>query len=179
MPKDSQTTNIMAENTIKNHVIASMGLSLVPIPLVDISALTITQLNMLQKLCRHYEVPFEEDDLKPLLAALVSGAAPVLGMVTISSLVKSIPGIGTLAGTASLSILAGAVTYAAGQTFVLHFSAGGTLQDLDMQQAKTFFKQELKNGKQFVQNLKDEIKAAKEAATEQNSTSSDKPGNTH
>ncbi len=178
MSKLSPELTVSADNTIKNHIIASMGLSLIPIPLVDISALTTTQLSMLQKLCLYYGVPFEESDLKPLLTSLISGATPVLGIVGISSLVKAIPGIGTLAGSASLSIMAGTITYAVGQTFMLHFAAGGTLQDLDIQQAKAFFKQELKNGKQFVQNLKDEIKAAKEAAAEQDSSLSDKPSNT-
>ena len=179
MPEQpSPTTMIMAENTIKNHVIASMGLSLIPVPLVDVSALTATQLSLLQKLCLYYDIPFEEGDLKPLLTALISGATPVLGIVGISSLVKVIPGIGTLAGTASLSVLSGAITYAVGQTFVLHFAAGGTLKDLDIQQAKVFFKQELQNGKQFVQTLKDEIKAAKEAAAQPDSPATDKSGNT-
>ena len=173
MPESAPTTMIMAENTIKNHIIASMGLSLIPVPLVDVSALTATQLSMLQKLCLYYDIPFEEGELKPLLTALISGATPVLGLVGISSLVKAIPGIGTLAGTASLSVMAGAITYAVGQTFILHFAAGGTLADLDMQQAKAFFKQEVKNGKQFVKTLKDEIKAAKEAAAaEQSDTTS-------
>jgi len=166
MPESAPATMMMAESTIKNHVITSMGLSLIPIPLVDVSALTATQLSLLQKLCLYYDIPFEDGDLKPLLTALISGAAPVLGIVGVSSLVKTIPGIGTLAGTASLSVIAGAITYAIGQTFVLHFAAGGTLEDLDMQQAKAFFRQEVRNGRQFVQTLKDEIKAAKEAATD-------------
>jgi len=172
MSEPLPTTAMMAENTIKNHIIASMSMSLIPVPLVDVSALTATQLSLLQRLCLYYDIPFEDGDLKPLLTALISGATPVLGIVGISSLIKTIPGIGTLAGTASLSVISGTITYAVGQTFMLHFAAGGTLEDLDMQQAKAFFKHELKNGRQFVQTLKDEIKAAKEAAAEAESSSS-------
>jgi uncharacterized protein (DUF697 family) len=141
-----------------------MGLGLIPIPLVDVSALTATQISMLQKLCIQYEVPFEEGDLKPLLMSLISAALPVLGIVGMSSLVKGIPGIGTLAGSASLSIIAGAITYAVGQTFAMHFATGGTLDNLDLPQAKAFFKQELDKGKSVVQALRDEFKAAKEEA---------------
>lgn len=164
MSESTNPSSIIANNTIKNHVIASMGLSLIPVPLVDISALTVTQMNMLQKLCVQYAVPYTEEDLKPLLMSLLGASLPVLGIVGASSFVKVIPGIGTLGGSASLCVLAGTVTYAVGQTFALHFAQGGTLDDLEVQQAKAFFKQELKNGKQRVQSWREEFQAIKAEA---------------
>ena len=172
MPESTQPISLSANNTIKNHVIASMGLGLIPVPLVDVSALTATQLSLLQKLCMLYEVPFEEGDLKPLLTSLAGAALPVMGIVGVSSLVKAIPGIGTLGGSASLSVIAGAITYAVGQTFAIHFAAGGNLEDLDIKQAKVFFKSEIDSGKKFVQSLRNEFKMAKEeAAAAQNQPS--------
>ncbi len=174
MSESAQSVSLPANNTIKNHVIASMGLGLIPVPLVDVSALTATQLSMIQKLCILHEIPFEEGDLKPLLTSLASAALPVMGIVGISSLVKAIPGIGTLGGSASLSVIAGAITYALGQTFAIHFAAGGTLEDLDIKQAKAFFKHEIDNGKNFVQSLREELKAAKQEAAA-NQAAAEKP----
>ena len=154
----NQIIDPLASNIIKNHIIASITLGLVPVPLFDLAALTATQMSMLRSLCAHYAVEFDDGDSKPLLMALVSGSLPVLGVVGLSSIVKLIPGVGSLAGSASLGITAGAVTYAVGQVFSLHFQAGGNLQDFDPRQARAFFKRELTAGKAFVQTMKDELK---------------------
>jgi len=154
------TQNLAANNIIKNHIIASITLGLIPIPLIDLSALTATQMNMLRSLSDHYDVPFDNSETKALITSLVSGSLPVLSVVGLSSFAKLIPGVGTLVGSASLSVIAGAVTYAVGQVFTTHFEAGGTLEDFNPKQTQAFFKQKFKEGKSFVRNLSDEVKAA-------------------
>jgi len=152
--------NVAANNIIKNHIIASITLGLIPIPLIDLSALSATQMNMLRSLSNHYDIPFNESETKALITSLVSGSLPVLSVVGLSSFAKLIPGVGTLAGSASLSVIAGAVTYAVGQVFTAHFEAGGTLEDFNPKQTQTFFKQKFKEGKSFVLSIRDEIKSA-------------------
>jgi len=148
-----------ANNIIKNHVIGGFALGLIPFPLLDIAALSSTQLNMLRNLSSHYRVSFDKDLGKSLVISLISGSLPVLTIIGLSSMFKLIPGIGTLGGSASLSLLAGAVTYATGQVFIKHFDQGGTLQDFDAGQFTRFFKQELAKGKTFVKGIQ-----SKEAA---------------
>lgn len=150
-----------ANNVVKNHVITSLVLGLVPVPLLDISTLTATQLSMLRSLSELYDVPFEDSNSKSLITSLLGGSLPVLGVIGLSSVAKFIPGIGTLAGSASLSVTAGAVTYAVGQVFVMHFEEGGTLDDFKPKQAQLFFKREFEAGKGFVRDIKNEIKAEK------------------
>lgn len=150
-----------ANSIVKNHIIASIGLGLVPVPLMDVSALTAVQISLLRSLSSHYGVRVGERDLKPLLYSLVAGAMPVMAIAGLSSVAKLIPGIGTLAGSASLSILAGAITYAIGQTFILHFEAGGTLETFDPKLAKVFFRRELETGKRLVQDIRDELNGSK------------------
>ncbi len=157
----AEVQEIAASSIVKNHMITSMGLGLVPIPLFDVSALTTVQMNMLRSLSAHYGVPVRDQDLKSMLLSLAGGAMPVLAIVGLSSFAKVIPGIGTLAGSASLSILAGAVTYAVGQTFILHFEAGGTLENFDPKQAQAFFRRELAMGKCLVHSIRDEINGSK------------------
>ncbi|CAA6828361.1 MAG: GTPase domain-containing protein [uncultured Thiotrichaceae bacterium] len=159
----NETVEIAANNIVKNHIIASITLGLVPIPLFDLAALTTTQMNMLRSLSELYDVPFEDSNSKSLVTSLVGGSLPVLGVLGLSSFAKLIPGIGSLVGSASLSITAGAVTYAVGQVFIMHFSEGGTLDDFNPKQAQVYFKREFEAGKTFVQDIKDEVKAMKAA----------------
>lgn len=157
----AEVQEIAASSIVKNHMITSMGLGLVPVPLLDVSALMAVQMNMLRSLSSHYGLSVKDQDLKSMLISLAGGAMPVLAIVGLSSFAKLIPGIGTLAGSASLSVLAGAVTYAVGQTFILHFEAGGTLDTFDPKQAQAFFRRELETGKRLVQSVRDEINGSK------------------
>lgn len=156
-----EAQEVAANGIVKNHIIASIALGLIPVPLFDLAALTATQMSMLRNLSEHYGVSFDDSGSKTLLTSLIGGSLPVLGAVGFSSVAKLIPGIGTLGGSASLSIVAGAVTYAIGQTFIMHFEAGGTFQDFDPKQAREFFKREVKNGKEFVQTMRDELNEMK------------------
>jgi uncharacterized protein (DUF697 family) len=164
LQSDMQRT--LSNNIVKNHIIASLTLGLVPIPLFDLAALTATQMSMLRSLSEQYEIPFEDSEHKSLLASLIGGSLPVLGVVGLSSLTKFIPGVGSLIGSASLSISAGAVTYAVGQVFISHFESGGTFEDFEPKHASDYFKREFQAGKVFVSQMKDELKAAKEMKDE-------------
>ncbi|MGB3918581.1 DUF697 domain-containing protein [Thiothrix litoralis] len=154
----SQLSDIAANNIVKNHMIASIALGLVPVPLFDLAALITTQMNLLRSLSEHYGVGFDDSSSRPLMISLIGGSLPVLGVLGLSSFAKLIPGVGTLIGSASLSISAGAVTYAVGQTFIMHFEAGGTLDDFEPKQAQAFFKREFDKGKAFVKEVRDELK---------------------
>ena len=144
------------DKIIKSHVIASMALGLVPVPVFDIAALTTTQMSLLKQLCEHYEVSFTNFDLKSLLTSLLGGSLPIISVVGLSSLVKIVPGFGSIAGMASLSITAGSVTYAVGKVFSKHFENGGTIENLDMKQARSLLKSEFEYGKSMVGSIKED-----------------------
>lgn len=148
--------DLATDKIIKSHVVASMGLGLVPIPLFDIAALTTTQLSLLKQLCEHYEIPFNNFDLKSILTSLVGGSLPIISVIGLSSLVKFIPGFGTFAGMASLSLTAGSVTYAVGKVFSKHFEGGGTIEDFDVKQAQQLLQSEFEYGKSVVHSFEDE-----------------------
>lgn len=149
-----------ANNIVKNHIIASITLGLVPIPLFDLTALTTTQVSMLHSLSEHYQQPFNDRNMKALVTALIGGSLPVASIMGLSSFTKLIPGIGSLVGSASLGVAAGATTYAVGQTFIKHFEAGGTIDSFEPKQAKVFFEEKFQEGKAFVRRLKEEVKAS-------------------
>lgn len=143
-----------AQAIVKNHVIGSMGISLVPIPLVDLVALSGIQIKMLHSLARLYRVPFSENLGKSLIVSLVGGVMPTSTAMTLASLAKAIPGLGTATGMVSVSVLGGATTYAIGNVFMQHFESGGTLLDFDPKSMRDYFASKLREGKQVATNLR-------------------------
>lgn len=120
-----------ADRIVKNHVLAGSAMGLVPLPLFDLVALSGTQYNMLEQLCEHYAVDCDKQKIRSSLIAILGGSIPTLALLGAGSAFKFVPGIGTLGGNASLTVLGGVITYALGQSFVKHFSTGGTLDDVN------------------------------------------------
>ena len=94
-----------------------------------------------------------------------------------ASLLKSIPVIGFTAGAATISIMGGASTYALGWVFDRHFRKGGNLIDFNAEEAKTYFKEKVEEGKTLVGKIKNKMKketkdeAAPEAPAKEAGTS--------
>lgn len=150
-----------AQNIVKSNIVTSMASGLIPIPLFDIISLTNIEFHMIQTLAEHYEVPVDNIS-RSLVTSLISGALPVISMLGLGSMVKSIPGIGSLAGSGSVSIISGAISYAVGQVFIKHFEEGGTLKDFNPASAKNYFSEQFKTGKMIAKDLLQEIKSGKE-----------------
>lgn len=146
-----------AQNIVKNNIISSMASGLIPIPLFDIISLTNVQFHMIQTLAEHYEVPVDNIS-RSLITSLISGTLPVVSVLGAGSILKSIPGIGSLAGSGSVSVISGAISYAVGQVFIRHFEQGGTLKDFDSSSAKDYFLEQFQSGKVVVQDLLKELK---------------------
>lgn len=136
-----------SKSIIKNRVIASVGVGLVPIPLVDMLALSGIQLEMVAKLAKLYDVPFRENIGKSIIASLLGGAVPIGLTPGVFSLLKAVPIIGMTAGAMTVSVLGGASTYAIGKVFVQHFEAGGNLLNFDPVAMKEYFAQLYEEGK--------------------------------
>ncbi len=138
---------VRARSLTKNYILASAGIGLVPLPLADLVGVMALQVKLVHGLAKVYDVPFKENLTKSLLASLLSGASSVIGVMGLSSLAKSIPVLGTLAGGGGVAVTAASVTFATGEVFTRHFESGGTLLDFDPHKMKALFKRELKNGK--------------------------------
>ena len=150
-----------AQSIVKNNIITSMASGLVPIPLFDIISLTNIQFHMVQALAEHYEVPVDNIS-RSLITSLISGTLPVISVLGAGSLLKSIPGIGSLAGSGSVSVISGAISYAVGQVFIRHFEQGGTLNDFSPGSARSYFGEQFKAGKVIARDLLKELKEKKQ-----------------
>ncbi|MDM8523998.1 DUF697 domain-containing protein [Desulfococcaceae bacterium HSG8] len=143
-----------ADKIIRNHVIGSAGVGLIPVPLLDLAGLTGVQLNMLRRLAKVYGISFNKDRGKNLLAALIGGGAAIPIGNTVASLVKVVPIVGQAAGALSMPAVAGATTYAVGKVFLQHFASGGTFLTFDPEEVRTYYSEMLKEGEKVVGDVK-------------------------
>ena len=154
MPDDTTDKDAHASTIIRNHVVWSMGASyLVPLPVADILAVSALQVDMTRQLCRVYGVDFAETQGKTIVTSLTTSAMTKAGA---RSLIKLIPGIGTVVGGVATAVLNGASTYAMGEVFKKHFSSGGTFLDFDVARLKKVYNEKFEKGKDIAKQWKQE-----------------------
>lgn len=141
--------NQKAEDIITNHMYYAVGAGLLPLPLLDMVAVTAIQMDMLKQLANLYNVPFRFEKGKSYVTAIGGSIFARIG----ASIIKTIPYFGTIAGGVSMSALSGAMTYAVGQVFREHFNNGGDFSDMDLERAKILFKEELERGKKVAKKM--------------------------
>lgn len=141
------------DRIIRGHVLWSMGAGLIPIPLFDIAAVTAIQMDALKKLADEEGVDYSTDGGKQFVAALTGGTFARLG----ASLLKGIPGVGTVIGGLSMSAMSAASTYAVCQVAISHFRSEGGFGSADLDHAKRLYEKALEKGKAFVKKLEHEV----------------------
>lgn len=146
-----QSQHLAAQGIVKTHMASGGAMAFIPIPVFDFASLAGTQLSLVRRLAQHYEVDFDETTAKAVLVSLFSGVIPLVTVVGLSSMVKIIPGIGSVGGGIGMSVLSGGLVYAVGQVFIKHFEQGGTLQDFDGKQWIESFKQSFERHKALKQ----------------------------
>lgn len=164
--ESQKTTNMSSkdrldqgESIVKNHVLISMGAGLVPIPILDIAAVTAVQMDMVKQLSWLYDVNYPSNFDKSLITALTGSLFARFG----ASFIKAIPVVGSVIGGLSMSIMSGASTYAVGQVFKRHFESGGDFSNFNPTTARRLFEEEYEIGKQKAedwnkQKEKEEVK---------------------
>ncbi|MFK7933982.1 MAG: SHOCT domain-containing protein [Saprospiraceae bacterium] len=150
-----------ADNIIKEHTLYSMGLGIVPLPLVDFFGVIAVQLDMMHRLCEAYNVPYYEAQGKAAISALAGTSLARLG----ASLVKSIPLVGSILGGVSSAILSGASTYATGEVLKRHFEDGGTLDNLNADDFREYYAEQMERGKSVARAWQREEKQNANAPT--------------
>jgi len=133
-----------AQQIVNEHVLWAVGAGLLPIPLVDIAAVTAIQLDMLKQLSTHYGMPYSESEGKAWVSALAGSLAARIG----ANAVKLIPGIGTLLGGVAMSVMSGASTYSIGQVAISQFRAGKGFSSMDLSAAKRAYEEHFEKGKE-------------------------------
>jgi len=131
-----------------------MGAGLIPVPFVDLLAVSGVQLKMLKDMSDIYGIKFSENKGKSILSALLGSVVPnSLAGGGVGSIMKMIPLVGPLVGGLSMSLFSGAATYAIGKAFIQHFEAGGTFLDFDPVKVKDYFHSKFEEGKEVAKEM--------------------------
>jgi uncharacterized protein (DUF697 family) len=136
----------IADRVIQDHVFYAAAGGVLPIPVLDVAAVTAIQIDLVRALARIFEVPFDAATGKGVILSLTGASAARLG----ASAVKVLAGVGTVVGGATQAALAGASTYAVGHLFRNHFAEQGTLADLDPEESLPVYRALLERGKEAV-----------------------------
>jgi uncharacterized protein (DUF697 family) len=98
---------------------AAAAVGMIPIPFADLPVLVGAQVTLMSTIAAIFKINIRKDGLKTLVyAAFGIGGAAFLGRAVFSSLIKLIPGIGTIAGGAIAGSVAATITYAMGKAFI-------------------------------------------------------------
>ncbi|MEW6367701.1 MAG: YcjF family protein [Acidobacteriota bacterium] len=158
--KATASREAQAQPIINKYMIGSLVAGIIPVPIVDIAAVTGIQLKMLHSLSRLYELEFRENAGKFVIGSLVGGiGSSALAWGMFGSLVKAIPIIGPLASRMTMPVLAGASTYALGKVFVQHFEMGGTFLNFDPSAVREHYEKLFKEGQQVASEMAKEASA--------------------
>lgn len=126
-----------ASAIISNKCKWSAAAGFIPVPYLDLAGLAAIQVKMVSDLTQLYGKTVQQEAIRTAVATLLgtlttAGLAAPVAFTTL----KLIPGLGSVAGGASLGALGAAATYAVGKVFVNHFEGGGTLASFDVDKVK-------------------------------------------
>jgi uncharacterized protein (DUF697 family) len=121
---------VAAGRIVDRYAKYSAAAGLVPVPVVDVAAIAAVQTAMLSALTAHYQVPYEPDRGKMLVATMMGGLMPALAGHQVLKVA------GPLAGMIGVAGLAMTATAAVGRLFIGHFESGGTLLDFDAERSR-------------------------------------------
>lgn len=149
-----------ALKTTRNYMWWSMGAGLIPVPFLDLAAVSGVQVKMVAEIAKIYEVPFHEARGKALVGSLLGSIVPAsLSFGAIGSMLKAVPAVGALAGAPAMVMFSGGAAWALGRVFIQHFESGGTFLNFEPDQVKEYFKQQFAEGQKVAATLKTEEKA--------------------
>ncbi|GAU08628.1 YcjF family protein [Desulfoplanes formicivorans] len=151
---------------IRNRVHSSLAIALVPVPAFDMAALAALQLEMIYKLAKAYDIPFQAQWGKQITIALVGGILPSLLTPKLSDLARYIPIIGPGLGLATLPLANAAATYAVGKSFADHFATGQGLDKASMNKISDSIKAGYETSKKTVSGWIGKGKAPTETTVE-------------
>ena len=152
---------VAADDCIKNHVIAAMGIGFVPSFLVEVIGVTGIEVKMIRDLAEiyHFPVPTKLVAYK-VLVSLIGSIAPFFVAAKLHSAVKTVPIFGHATYLAVLSVTNGAAVFAVGKIFQRHYESGGTFLSSDNSELRKYFRKSYDEGKDVVRALAPTVSAA-------------------
>lgn len=145
--KNTSDISTATEEIIQKHSLGAAVAGLVPIPLVDMVAISGVQYKMIKRLSEEYDhVDFKEEKTKSVIAVLMGGIGSFEAGLFTRILFKGIPFFGPIIGGTAVSGFAYYSTKLIGEIFDQHFGSGGTMaiEDVTVQKMKETFRFNMK-----------------------------------
>jgi len=129
-----------ANKIIKKYSLYAGGVGFFPVPVLDVVGIGVLQYKMVRELAKEYDIDFSPKVVKTVVSSLLGsvGTKSVAGAT--GSVLKVVPGIGSLLAGKALSVYAATATYGIGKVFTQHFEKSGSLGDLDLSDMTESFK---------------------------------------
>lgn len=139
---------LLADRTVKNWSQWGMVAGFIPVPFLDLAAISGLQVKMVYDLCKVYDVPFEKRRVRAILSGLVGGGVTTVSSAALSSaLIKQVPVVGTTLAAITQPAMSYATTHAIGAVFVRHFESKGTLLTMSVEALKASYQEQLVKAK--------------------------------
>jgi uncharacterized protein (DUF697 family) len=142
--KTDAEREVEATRLVDRFTLWSGAAGLIPLPLVDIATVGGVQIEMVRRLSQIYGVPFAENRGKSIVASIAGSLLPASAAtsttMTIASMLKFLPGIGTTVAVISMPAFSACATWVIGKVFMKHFASGGTLLDFELPDYREFIK---------------------------------------
>ncbi len=136
----------MVDDIIKKHVLMSSGSGLIPLPGLDVAAVTAIQVHMIRELAEAYEKPFEHQKVRSVLSALTFSTIARLFSYGASTLFDPNERFGSWSESLTNAAVMGFFTGAVGMIYSMHFAEGGTLDDLGVEEFIAYTRKQVKSG---------------------------------
>ena len=143
-PMTDEQRDEAASQIVDRFSLWSGAAGLIPVPIVDIAAVGGLQLQMLRRISEVYGIPFSSNRGKSIIASLAGALIPASTATTtamsVGSLMKGLPGVGTVIGALTMPVFSAGATYVIGKVFIQHFASGGTLLNFNPPDYREFIK---------------------------------------
>ncbi len=136
-----------AEKAVRNYMLCTLAVGVLPFPILDMAVLAGIQLKMLHRLANLYGHEFSSQLGRSLIASLLGGAIPVSFSSSAAQLLKNIVPLGRVASIVTTSVFGGASTRAIGKVFIQHFESGGSFLTFDPEQVRKYYFEQFEKGK--------------------------------
>ena len=143
----------LADKIVWGACVSAAGIALIPIPLADAIPLGALQVGMIIKIADIYGKVLTPQTATTLLAPV---AASFVGRMALETLLKFLPGVGTLAGAAIGAAIAGPMTYAIGKTYLEFFARDNFHPSTD--EVRELLKKNYTEAREQGQHMEDEAR---------------------
>jgi uncharacterized protein (DUF697 family) len=151
---EATQTRLAAQKIVSWWSRWSVAVSFIPVPFVDMAAISGVQVKMIYELCKKYEVDFEHKAAVAIASGVAGGAAvQTMAGVVAKQMVRFAPGVGPVFMFAVEPTISYVTTKAIGLAFINHFEADGRMHDFNPERVRHYMA-ELVKKRQFTSKEK-------------------------